>query len=315
MDEFVRARDYRALLRAQLGLITVEQARRFGLDEAALRRRVAMPAPVWQRVLPRVYATFLHGLTAEQKVRAAMLYAGDGAALSGGTAVRWQGVNYLPSEVKLLPAQILIPARRACLSQDFVAVHRTTRLPDTMNVAGIATVHPARAVADCALGITSYDTVLALVSAAMNSGRTNIDDLSRECAQGARRGSKLLRQVLLEAAHGTRSVYEAKLRQLVAMTDLPAPEINVPILVDGLWLIPDLRWGWFIVEINSRAHHLLMPGTWQNTIDRQITFRRAGYEVLPVSPTSIMDCPDLVVGAIVQGYQDSLVRAAARASA
>jgi very-short-patch-repair endonuclease len=78
------------LLARQDGLVTVEQAARRGVPASTLRRRVHGDG--WARVAPRVLLAAGHPWTARARVRAASLWAGDRAAVSGPAAAWWHGM-------------------------------------------------------------------------------------------------------------------------------------------------------------------------------------------------------------------------------
>src|SRR3954468_11721057 len=152
------------LLRQQQGLITAAQAVALGVPPATLHRRTRGARRTWQKVLPRVYATFPQQLSDEQRIIAATLYGGEGAMVTGGAALRWRVVPYLPSEVKANPVDIVVPIGRDCASKDFVRVTRSHRELVSVNVNHIRCASTARATADCARREASYETILALVS-------------------------------------------------------------------------------------------------------------------------------------------------------
>ena len=106
---------------------------------------------------------------------------------------------------------------------------------------------------------------------------------------------------LLQASANVRSVPEGRLLDLIGTTTLPPPLVNVPIVIDGRTFLPDLRWGRFIVEVESRLHHLLIPGSWEATQRRRLILQGAGYHVLPVTPEQIRDDPQGVLAAIMVG--------------
>jgi hypothetical protein len=94
------------VLRRQAGVVSRAQARSAGatareIDHLVARRR-------WVPVHPRVYLAATHGFTAEARVRAAVLWAGDGAVLGGLAAVWWHGL--LP----MLTATVTVTVPRRC---------------------------------------------------------------------------------------------------------------------------------------------------------------------------------------------------------
>ena len=99
---------------------------------------------------------------------------------------------------------------------------------------------------------------------------------------------------------------EAAARQLFDLAGLPEALVNEPIEVNGEVFVPDFRWGRFIVEIDSKEWHLLVPGSWDRTQERRTRLEAAGYRVLPISPAQIRDSPAEVVAAVRMGYETSL---------
>jgi hypothetical protein len=96
------------LIARQAGVITRGQAIGAGLSAAAVDRRLRLRR--WQPVHPGVYLAAGHHLDDEARARAAVLWAGPGAALSGLAAAWWHGwVDEAPARIAVsLPE----PARR-----------------------------------------------------------------------------------------------------------------------------------------------------------------------------------------------------------
>jgi hypothetical protein len=296
---------YRQLLSRQKGLLTAQQAMALGIDDAAIRRRTQGERPRWRRVAPRVYATFLHPLTFQQKVIVGWLYAGEGAVLTGAASLHWRGMLYLPTEVKTLPVDVLLPAGRECKGTDLVRVQRTIRMPIATNFDHVQCAPVDRAVADCARRLRTHSGVLGLLTCAVNSGQVTLEALAFELADGPVRGSRQLRRALEEASSDIRSVPEADLLRLLSSAGVPSPLVNVAIMVDGRRFLPDFRWGMVIVEVDSHLHHVLRPGGLAATERRRLTLRAAGYHVIPVTPEQIRSRPTEVLAAIVAALQAS----------
>src|SRR5215831_5046639 len=73
----------------QFGLITRADAAEFGINSAAITRRIA--SREWARALPGVYRATAADVTERQRALAAVLWAGDGALVSHSTAARlWE---------------------------------------------------------------------------------------------------------------------------------------------------------------------------------------------------------------------------------
>ena len=78
------------LVRRQAGVVTLGQAVACGVSAATVQRRARHKA--WERLHPGVYLVGGHRLTDEARVRAACLWAGETAAVSGPAAAWWHGV-------------------------------------------------------------------------------------------------------------------------------------------------------------------------------------------------------------------------------
>ena len=261
------------LLTRQHGLLTVDQAGALGISTSALSRRTLSGTTACQRVLPRVYGMFTGEPSSLQRACAAALYVGADAQVTGTAALSVYGFRRLPESPKV---QVLVPERRCVRSTKFVLVIRVSA-PSRCSVRkAIALAPVARAVVDAAGLCSTYDDVLALASAVMMSRRTTLTAIEAAAAAASWRTTVLLRSVLAEARSGSRSVPEAELRALLAASGLPAPLVNVPIVVDGETLVPDFRWGMFIVEVDSKEWHLLEPGSWERTLHRRMKLEGAG---------------------------------------
>ena len=78
------------LVRRQGGVLGLRQAVEHGVSAATVQRRAREGA--WTRLHPAVYLLAGHRLTDEARVRAALLWAGDGATVSGAAAAYWHGM-------------------------------------------------------------------------------------------------------------------------------------------------------------------------------------------------------------------------------
>jgi hypothetical protein len=292
---------FATLLREQDGLFTVAQAAGCGLSSSALNRRAASGAV--RTVLPPVYVEGARLLDVRQRIRAAVLSAGDDACLTGAAALHWRRAGRLPDEILAEPVDVLVPYRRSPPDREWRRVTRTRRMPLALAVDGLLVVRTARATVDAATHLVEFETVLDLVCAVVGSGRTSVLELREELTAGPSRGTRLLR-LALDEAELIRSVPEAKARALFLAAGLPTPAVNEPIIVNGRRFVPDFRWGRLILEIDSRAWHLLEAGSYEETQRRWAYLRLAGYLVIPVTPTLLRDSPDEVVAMVWAGLAE-----------
>ncbi|MFN2626216.1 MAG: hypothetical protein ABR520_09065, partial [Mycobacteriales bacterium] len=179
------------VLARQRGIFHADQAQACGVSRAAVRHRVATRR--WQLVLPRVFAAFSGELTDRQRLQATLLYAGDDALLSGGSALHLYGVRAATP----LPALALVPAGNQRASTTFVVLSRTERIDDhAREIDGLRVSSVARAVAEAARRKHVLTEVRALLAEAVQGRLTTVDRVEAELAAGARNGSRLLRVAL-----------------------------------------------------------------------------------------------------------------------
>ena len=297
----LRRTAYDRLARSQFGVITRAQAAQCGLTSKQLDYRVRPGGP-WQRMLRGVYVTSTGEATADQRLMAALLYAGDGSLITGQAALRHYKIS-VPDGRRI---DVLIPVERHVTSRDFVVVRRTRRMPRLSAANGpIQFVSPQRAVADAALGLTQLSDVRAVAAGAVQRGRCTVAALAAELDAGPRRDSSLLRLALAELADGVRSVAEGDLRTLLLRARLPAPQFNSRLYLDGqLVAVPDAWWphAGLVVEVDSREWHL-SPADWERTMRRHAVLTALGLLVLHFSPRQIRTEPDTVVAAIRAALQ------------
>lgn len=291
--------DRRALegrLGKQHGMVTRSQAIACGMSFSALRYRVRDDGP-WRQVLPGVYATHTGPLTLDQRDIAALLYAGPASVITGAAALRrYQFGGPGPAQV-----DVLVPARRTRADAGFARLHRTTRLPEVVGVAGpVSFAAPPRAVADSVRGLADIREVRAIVASAVQRGIVPVALLARELDAGPVQGSARLRQALAEVADGVRSAAEADLHALIRRCRLPKPMFNPRLFAgDEFLAIPDCWWpdAGVAVEVDSREWHL-SPQDWEVTMARHTRMSAHGIVVLHFSPRQIRREPKTVGSAI-----------------
>ncbi|MET8854546.1 hypothetical protein, partial [Amycolatopsis sp. NPDC004625] len=114
------------LLAEQHGMISLQQLRAYGHSADDIFANLT--AGRWQRVLPRIYATFTGALPRPARLSAALLYGGRHAVLSHHTAAEeWRLV---PTTDR--PVEITVPYSSSAVSQrPLVVVHRSRALQHT----------------------------------------------------------------------------------------------------------------------------------------------------------------------------------------
>ncbi|WP_298328823.1 hypothetical protein [Haloactinopolyspora sp.] len=114
------------LARVQDGMITRKQALAAGMTTDAVKHAIRPGGP-WTPVLTGVYATFTGHLSDLQRLRAAVLYAGADAMVTGAWGCWMVGLKYGPTAGD--DVDVLLTHGSGCRSAGFVRVVRTNRAP------------------------------------------------------------------------------------------------------------------------------------------------------------------------------------------
>jgi len=289
------------LVARQSGVATRKQLLDGGVTIAQIRWALGRR---WRMVLPRVVLLEPGLPSVDQRLMAALLFAGPDAWLAGMTAAAIHG---MPGCVVGPPVQVLVPPHRTPRSVGWVRVARSYLLDERIVTRGPLRVScRARAVVDAAAGCPDQAAARALIIDAVQQRLVRLDDIAHWVEARSNHGRRLLRQALAEAAIGAWSVPEADLLGMVNDNSrLPRPWAN-PTLHDPLGrrlTTPDL---WFddvalAVMVHSRVHHSGVLD-WEATVAADEDLRTAGIEVVAVTPASISAEPERVLARIGAAY-------------
>lgn len=271
-------------------VVTPADAADLRLSRRTVARRVSQGR--WQRALPGVYFTFSGSPTEDQRLTAALRYAGPRAVLSGQSALRRYGLRQFAEPSRVL---VLVPHGRRVRSTGAVAVRQTRRLPDPAEQAdGFPVSGIARATIDAVIGETDLSTVRAVIAAPVQRRLCTVESLHLELRAAPVRGSALARRALSEVAGGARSAPECAALTLFRRARLPAFEANADVYDDqGGWLAcADYLWKELraVSELESREWHL-DPSSWERTLRRYRRLAEHGYSVLPLPPSALTRDP------------------------
>ncbi len=178
----------------QFRLIHLHQARACGVNDSSISLRVA--EGLWKRVLPRVYLVGSGPLTCKQRLMAAVLWAGEGAAVSHAAAAKLHDLDGIDVEVVEISS-----SRQLRPPVPWIVAHRT-RLKSyectTIDDLPVTDVH--RTLIDLGSSVSAAIVESAL-ECACRRGLTTPSYLCRRLASAGgsgRRGSGVLRRLLDE---------------------------------------------------------------------------------------------------------------------
>lgn len=237
----------------QSGAIARHQLLALGLTRSQAARFVANGQ--WRTLFPAVYLTHRGPEPEEGVAWAALLYAGQGAALSHGTALWLDGVLDVPPAL----THVTIPGRRRVTPQAGLRIHRASSAP--------AKTHPSRSptrtrIEDSVLDhleSANMESVIDVLTRATQRRLTTAARLRGALADRARHPHRsLIAEVLAEVDHGAHSPLERRyLREIERGHGLPRGRRNAAEhsgLVRSYHDVRYRRWS-TVVELDGRAAH------------------------------------------------------------
>ena len=288
------------VLAAQEGLLTRAQALTC-LTKPAVDHRLGR---VWKVILPGVYSTGAGPLSERQRMRAALLWAGDDAQLDDLTALGIYRCRYLPADPRVF---VVVPATRQRQSREFVVVRRTVYPPRAVaSHLKMPLVPIARGLADFALRHDREREVRAVLLAAVQRRQVTVAELNAELPTAPSRGRRRFMRVLEEIGTGVRSAPEGDVRVLVERSRLlPTPLYNCLLkLPSGRRVSPDLliEDAALIHETNGREPHE-DEDRFESMQERHDSLTAAGFTVLHNSPRMIARSGTRIVREMETCYQ------------
>ena len=234
-------------------------ARRQALAEGMSRRQIdrCLASNEWRIELPAIYALADFPRSWWQRAKAAELWAGQGGALSGGSAAFvWAFEGFRPGPVELSSSRYLRSTE--------LLVHRVRPWMEGEVVThrGLRITAVERTIADLAAALDPQG-IEGVVDEALRRRCTNEKELAAylACFNGrGPHGSPRLRQVLSDRVLGAapESRLETMLARLFRTSSLPQPVRQHPIVCDGRFVARvDFAWPEYrvAVEAQSRTHH------------------------------------------------------------
>ncbi|MFE5541520.1 hypothetical protein [Streptomyces sp. NPDC056492] len=267
----------------------------------------------WQEILPGVFLLHTGAATSEERLHAALLYAGrrgGEAMITGLAALALYRFGSAPALLALTQIDVLVPHTRRLRSVDAVRIVRTHTPPRPQQVTGLPVAPVARALADAVAQLSDAGTVRRLLSEAVRGGHCEPAAVVRELTV-----ARLLnRPHVVDAVESLlaegRAIAEDRLYQLVRGYELPEPVWNVDLRlpggphlggIDAYW--PDQA---VAIEIDTRAPRQGEDEQFSEAVRKRETLERLGVTVLHITPRKLRDWPE---------QQAAVVRTALTASA
>jgi hypothetical protein len=244
--------DLDVLARCQHGVLSAAQAREGGLTRDAIAWRVASGR--WRRLGSGVYVTHTAELTWWARAHAALLQAGDGAALSLGAAAFVHGLSDRPPPIIV----IAIPTQRRRVRPIGVRIRRRRRLEVVVR-RGLTVTTAAQTVIDLAAEQgASWREAVNVCARAVQARRVSAADLESELAARGRHPHRRVLQVALGVvAQGAETAAEVDyVHRVERAHGLPPARLQAVAGDSGRRIRRDaeyLEWG-VVVEIDGAIH-------------------------------------------------------------
>jgi len=285
----------RGLAASQHGILDRAQVSAFGMSRYAISRRVA--AGEWEMVLPAVYRLSGAPVTWFQKLMAAVLWAGPGAAVSHRAAAALYGLPGFPRDT--VEVSTTKPRHSA---RSWVLCHRVEEMPGghLNRWSGIPVTSPDRTLLDLA-GTSGLDRAVLerCLDEVLRRGlasRFRIDWTVRNARCRGRRVLRDLLDVRLPGYVPPHGELEAEWLRLVKRSGLPMAEREEELEADGYHGRVDFVWPQFLVAVETdgfrwhTSHH-----SWQRDLTKRNLLARRGYRFLHVTWEDVMERPREVI--------------------
>ncbi len=290
-------------------VMTARRLRELGLTPARIAER-CRPGGPWQQVLPQVYLLHSGPASSEERVRAALLYAGRDperpgafgggreAMLTGLAALALHRLSGVPPLIGLPRIDVLVPRQRRLRDAGDVMVRRARALPLPQDVGGLPCAPVPRALADAVAQLDDPDTVRGLFAEAVRGGHCEAAAVLRELAEARLLDRAPVRRALDVLRAEDRLMAEQRLYTLVDRHHLPDPVWNVDLrlpggpplgTVDAYWpehgvaavLDPDQA------DDPADPDDPVITGAWIRHARQRERLEALGISVIPLSPAKL----------------------------
>jgi hypothetical protein len=278
------------------GVVRAAELRASGVPGSDITAR-CRPGGPWQRLLPGVLLLSGAEPSRRQRLRAALVYAGGEAAITGLDAA---GLDHDLGVRVGVQVHVLVPTARRVAANGYVVVEHTTRMPVLIERDGLRYAPLPRAVLDAARREHDAVRLRALLSGPVLRGLCSVAELRAELDAGNQQGSAAPRIALRAVSDGVVSFSAGLARRLTRGTPLPAPRWKVPIrdvngtliaVVDAWWDDVALAW-----EIDTGPD------------PQDARLAAAGVVVLRTSAERLRSNPDGVRQDLVQAFHQATDR-------
>ncbi|GGW28544.1 hypothetical protein [Streptomyces xantholiticus] len=291
------------------GVVSGAQLRTHGV----LPSRVAeqcRPGGAWQMLLPGVYLLHPGPPTGEERLHAALLYAGrpvlpsqrqnsapyGEAMVTGAAALALHGFSAVPSLTALEVIDVLVPRTRRLRSTGCARLVRGHIMPRSQEITGLPVAPVPRALADALAQLGDAQLIGRLLTEAVRGGHCEPAALLRELNDARLLDRPHVVGAVDDLLAEGRALAEGRLYGLVRDGDLPDPLWNVELRlpggpplggVDAYW--PDQA---VAVELDTRAPRHDEDTEWSRYARKRDHLERLGITVVHLTPRKLRESPE-----------------------
>ncbi|WP_329187861.1 hypothetical protein [Actinacidiphila glaucinigra] len=280
------------LSRTRPTVLSASQLREHGVAPETLAER-SRPGGPWQEVLPRVYVLHRGRPTGDERVRAALLYAGREAMVTGLAALALHRFSSVPPLVGLDRIDLLVTRQRRLRAVGDVGLVRTAALPRPREVQGVPCAPLPRALADAVEELDDARAVGQVLTEAVRGGHCEASALVAELS----RARLLSRPHVVEAVDALvaegRAIAEKRLYTMVRCYGLPDPLWNVDLRLPGGPYLGGVDAYWpehaVAVELDARVPRQEDDALWAEYARKREHLERLGISVVHITPRKLRE--------------------------
>lgn len=232
-------------------------------------------------------------LTTKLRAQAALGISPPGSFVSHSIAARiWGGIVPDTPDVHLT-----VPGKAGRTSRQGVKAHARVDGTAVTRFRSLPVTAPEQTFLDLATGLNLVALVV-LGDSLIKAGRTSAAALRDAATAWRGRGAKLARRAARHVRDGVDSAMETRLRMLLVLAGLPAPEVNfIPHHPDGSWWMrfdlcyPSLK---LIIEYDGRQH-AENSDQWLHDLRRREALDRMGWRVIVITKHDYYEAPEEVL--------------------
>ncbi|MGX1887327.1 hypothetical protein [Streptomyces sp. NPDC055287] len=304
---------------AQRRVLSAAQLRAHGVS-AAQASAQCRPGGPWQQFLPGVYVLHPGPPTGEERLHAALLYAGRPIASTGGVPVPAQGraedeaasygdvvitglaalalhrFSSAPSLLSLDRIDVLVPRTRRLRSTGCARLVRVHAMPQVRHIDGLPVAPVARALADAVAQLNDADAVRRLMTEAVRGSHCEPAAVVKELTLAR----LLSRPHVVDAVDSLlaegRAIAEDRLYRMVRDHGLPDPLWNVDLRLPGGPHLGGVDIFWpdqaVAVELDTRAPRQDEDALWSEYARKREHLERLGITVVHITPKKLRESVD-----------------------